>query len=134
MRQRSYTYELMDEKSLLFAVKKILSEGGKGWQEVGEFMPQGHVEYKPQRVAPLKSGYRFQYQKAGLNLTLYFPEKIFNRLFETLDRERLPQLKQAFQTALPERSGYVIQEFKIRGILEGPEIQDEGSDGGTALA
>lgn len=124
MRQRSYTYELMEERSLLFAVKRLLAEGGRGWQEVGDLMPEGHVEYKPQRVAPLKSGYQFQYQKAGLNLTLYFPEKTFNRLVDMLDRERVPQLKRAFQQVLPERSGYVINEFKIRGILEGPEIQE----------
>lgn len=63
--KRSYTYELMDGQALLFTVKRLLAEGGAGWQEVGDLMPQGHVEYKPQRVAPLKSGYNFQYQKRG---------------------------------------------------------------------
>ncbi len=125
--RRSYTYELTDGKALLFAVKKLLQEGGAGWQEVGEMMPEGHVEYKPQRVAPLKSGYRFQYQKAGLNLTLYFPEAEFNKLLDVLDKERLPRLKSAFQAALPERSGYVIGEFKIRGILEDPEMEENSS-------
>ncbi len=122
--RRSYTYELMDGSALLFAVKKILQGGGAGWQEVGELMPKGHVEYKPQRIAPLKSGYRFQYQKAGLNLTLYFPEQTFNKLLDVLDKERLPRLKSAFQAALPERSGYVIGEFKIRGILEDPDLEE----------
>ncbi len=125
--RRSYTYELMDGKTLLFAVQRLLREGGTGWQEVGDLMPQGHVEYKPQRVSPLKSGYKFQYQKAGLNLTLYFPEQAFNKLLDMLDKARVPQLKAAFQQALPERSGYVIGEFKIRGILEDPGMDAKTS-------
>ncbi len=125
--RRSYTYELMDGQALLFAVKRLLADGGAGWQEVGDLMPLGHVEYKPQRVAPLKSGYNFQYQKAGLNLTLYFPEAEFNRLLDILDRERVPQLKSAFQQVLPERSGYVIADFKIRGILEDPGLEENSN-------
>ncbi len=124
--RRSYTYELMEGRDLLFSVKKLLSEGGSGWREVGELMPAGHVEYRPIRSNPLRSGYRYEYRQAGLNLTLYFPERIFNRLAELLDKERLPQLKSAFQEALPERSGYIIQEFKIRGIIEDAELEESG--------
>ena len=109
----------------MFAVKKLLQEGGTGWQEIGDIMPTGHVEYRPVRAQPLSSGYRFEYKKAGLNLNLYFPEAEFNKLADVLDKKRLPQLKSAFQQALPERSGYVIGEFKIRGILENPELEEE---------
>ena len=68
----------------------------------------------------MRSGYPFQYQKAGLNLTLYLPEKEFNFLLEILDEARVLALKSAFQSAIPERSGYTINEFKIRGILDAP--------------
>jgi len=126
MRQRrSYTYELIDGRDLLFAVKKLLADGGAGWREVGDLMPAGHVEYRPIRTNPLHKGYRFEYKKAGLNLTLYFPEKTFNQLADILDRERLLKLKFAFQQALPERSGYVIREFKIRGFIEDPGLEED---------
>ena len=47
---------------------------------------------------------------------------------DKLNYQDLAALKSAFQQVLPERSGYVIREFKIRGILEGPELEDSGGD------
>ncbi|MFQ5481350.1 MAG: hypothetical protein ACE5ER_01225 [Nitrospinaceae bacterium] len=121
--RRSYTYELKEGLDLLFTVKKLLQDGGAGWREIGDMMPSGHVEYRPLRTNPLRSGYRYVYTQAGLNVTLYFPEATFNSLAEKLNRERLLQLKSVFQKALPQRSGYIIQEFKIRGILDDPHLE-----------
>ncbi len=119
-KRKSFTYELMDGKQLLSLVRKELSEGGEGWQRVAECMPLGHVEYKPIRNNPMKSGYSFQYQPAGLNLTLYFPEKEFEFLLDQLNQERVMELKSVIQSVIPERSGYIINEFKIKGIIEEP--------------
>lgn len=119
-RNRSYTYELLEQSHLLSLVRADLKSRGADWERIAECMPLGHVEYRPIRNNPMRSGYQFQYRQAGLNLTLYFPEKEFNYLFEVLDRARVLELKSAFQSAIPERSGYTINEFKIRGILDGP--------------
>ena len=119
-RNRSYTYELLEQSHLLSLVRGDLKSRGADWEAIAECMPLGHVEYRPIRNNPMRSGYQFQYRQAGLNLTLYFPEKEFNFLFEVLDRARVLELKSAFQAAIPERSGYTINEFKIRGILDGP--------------
>jgi len=121
MRQnRSYTYELLEQSHLLSLVRVDLKSRGEDWEMIAECMPLGHIEYRPIRNNPMRSGYPFHYRKAGLNLTLYLPEKDFNFLLEVLDRARVLELKSAFQSAIPERSGYTINEFKIRGILAGP--------------
>ena len=119
-RPRSYTYELMDPRELLSRVKQTLKESGEGWHSIADVIPLGHVEYKPIRNNPMKSGYQYQYQKAGLDLTLYFPEAQFEFLLDILDREKVMELKALFQEILPERSGYIIREFKIRGIIDEP--------------
>ena len=119
-RNRSYTYELLEQSQLLSLVRVDLKLRGGEWEEIAKCMPLGHVEYRPIRNNPMRSGYQFQYRKAGLNLTLYFPEEEFNFLLEVLDQPKVLALKTAFQTAIPERSGYTINEFKIRGILDGP--------------
>ena len=49
---------------------------------------------------------------------LYFPEKIFNRLLETLNPEKVQVLKAVVESSIPKRSGYLINEFKIRGIMD----------------
>ena len=119
-RNRSYTYELLEQSHLLSLVRGDLKSREEYWEAVAECLPSGHVEYRPIRNNPMRSGYPFQYRKAGLNLTLYFPEKEFNFLLDVLDQARVLELKSAFQSAIPERSGYTINEFKIRGILDGP--------------
>ena len=119
-RTRSYTYELMDPQELLSRVKQTLKEGGEGWAPIAEVIPLGHVEYKPIRNNPVKSGFQYQYQKAGLDLTVYYPEAQFEFLLDILDRERVMELKTVFQETLPERSGYVIREFKIKGVIDEP--------------
>lgn len=119
-RPRSYTYELMDPQELLSRVRQTLKESGEGWQRVAEQITGGHVQYKPIRINPMRSGYQYQYQKAGLDVTLYFPEAQFEYLLDTLDRERVMELKTIFQETIPERSGYVIREFKIKGIIDEP--------------
>ncbi len=118
---RSYTYELLDDQTLLYKVRKDLERREDPWREIAACLPRGHVEYKPVRANPMRSGFRFVYRRAGLDLTVYFPEEIFNRLFEILDGEKTALLKSAFQDAIPERSGYVVNEFKIRGVLEAPQ-------------
>lgn len=126
-RPRSYTYDLMDPRELLSRVRQALKESGEGWHPIAEIMPLGHVQYKPIRVNPMRSGYQYRYQKAGLDLTLYFPEAQFEYLMDTLDRERVMELKSLFQEIIPERSGYVIREFKIRGIIDEPAPDEPGS-------
>ena len=118
-RPKNYTYELIDGKALLHSVRRKLEHQEEApWKTLAPWMPFGHVEYQPIRNNPVRSGLRFIYQKAGLNLLIYFPENIFNQLLELLDREKVLQLKSAFQASIPERSGYVIQEFKIRGFTK----------------
>ena len=119
-RPRSYTYELMDPRELLSRVKQTLKESGEAWASIAEVIPLGHVEYKPIRNNPVRSGFQYQYQKAGLNLTVYYPEAQFEFLLELLDREKVMELKGLFQETLPERSGYIIREFKIKGIIDEP--------------
>ena len=119
-RTRSYTYELMDPRELLSRVKQTLKEGGETWAPIAEVIPLGHVEYKPIRKNPVRSGFQYQYQKAGLDLTLYYPEAQFEFLLDVLDREKVMELKGLFQETLPERSGYIIREFKIKGIIDEP--------------
>jgi hypothetical protein len=117
---RSYTYELMDPRELLSRVRETLQKGGEAWAPIAETLPLGHVEYRPIRNNPMRSGYQYQYRKAGLNLTIYYPEAQFEFLLDKLDRDKVMELKSLFQETLPERSGYVIQEFKIRGIIDQP--------------
>ena len=92
---------------------------GEEWREIADYMLQGHVEYKPLRTNPMRSGTQFTYQRASLNLTLYFPEKIFNRLIGWMDPEKVEILKAIAQSSLSKRSGYDIYEFKIHGIIDG---------------
>ena len=117
-RPRSYTYELMDPRELLSRVKQALKEGGEAWAPITEVIPLGHVEYKPIRNNPVRSGFQYQYQTAGLDLTVYYPEAQFEFLLDVLDREKVMELKSLFQETLPERSGYIIREFKIKGIID----------------
>lgn len=119
-RPRSYTYELMDPMELLSRVRGTLQERDPAWAPIAEVLPLGHVEYKPVRINPMRSGYQYQYKKAGLDLTVYFPEAQFEFLLDVLDREKVMELKTVFQETLPERSGYVIREFKIKGIIDEP--------------
>lgn len=122
----SYTYELQNPNILLSNIRRGLLALGGEWSEFAAYMREGHVEYRPKRVNPMRSGYQFVYQRAKLDLTIYFPEKIFERLLEWLDREKLEVLKAVVQSSLSKRSGYDINEFHIRGIIEeeagaGPE-------------
>ena len=119
-RKRSYTYELMDPRELLSRVKQTLKEGGEAWAPIAEVIPLGHVEYKPIRNNPVRSGFQYQYQTAGLDLTVYYPEEQFEFLLDILNSERVMGLKTLFQQTLPERSGYIIREFKIKGIIDEP--------------
>ncbi len=119
-RARSYTYELIDPPELLSRVRETLKETGEAWARIAEVIPLGHVEYKPIRNNPMRSGYQYQYRKAGLDLTVYYPEAQFEFLLDVLDREKVMELKDIFQQTLPERSGYVIREFKIKGIIDEP--------------
>ena len=119
-KKRSYTYELMDPSELLSRVRQTLQEGGERWVRIAENISQGRVEYKPIRVNPMRSGYQYQYQKTGLDVTVYYPESQFEFLLDALDREKVMELKTVFQQTLPERSGYVIREFKIKGIIDEP--------------
>ncbi len=119
-RARSYTYELMDPGELLSRVRETLKEKGEAWAPIAETLPLGHIEYRPIRNNPMRSGYQYQYRKAGLDLTLYYPEAQFEFLLEALDREKVMELKSLFQETIPERSGYVIREFKIKGIIDEP--------------
>ncbi len=117
---RSYTYELMDPRELLSRVRETLQKGGEAWAPIAETLPLGHVEYRPIRNNPMRSGFQYQYQTAGLDLTVYYPEAQFEFLLDVLDREKVMELKGLFQETLPERSGYVIREFKIKGIIDEP--------------
>ena len=91
---------------------------GQEWGEIASFMRDGYVQYAPIRNNPMRSGYKFVYQQAKLDLTLYFPEKIFNRMLEILDPEKVEILKAVVESSLPKRSGYLINEFNVRGIME----------------
>ena len=114
----SYTYELPEQSILLSNIRQNLVKVGQQWNEIASFMRDGHVQYTPIRNNPMRSGYKFVYQQAKLNLTMYFPEKIFNRMLEILDPEKVEILKAVVESSLPKRSGYLINEFKIRGIME----------------
>ena len=114
----SYTYELPEQSILLSNVRQNLLKVGSEWAEMAIFIREGHVQYVPIRNNPMRSGYKFVYQQAKLNLTLYFPEKIFNRMLEVLNPERIEVLKAVVESSIPRRSGYFINEFKIRGIME----------------
>lgn len=113
----SYTYELPEQGRLLSLTRENLNKVGEEWREVADYMLEGHVEYKPQRSRPMMSGSQFVYQRAKVNLTLYFPEKIFEHLLEWLDSGKLELLKAVVQSSLPKRSGYDIHEFKILGVI-----------------
>ena len=128
-RKRSYTYELMDPRELLSRVKQTLKEGGEAWWPIAEVIPLGHVEYKPIRNNPVRSGFQYQYQEAGLDLTVYYPEAEFEYLLDVLDRKRVMELKGLFQETLPERSGYIIREFKIKGIIDEPRAGNPSARG-----
>ncbi len=113
----SYTYELPEQGRLLSLTRENLNKIGEEWKEVADYMLQGHVEYKPQRANPMSSGSQFVYQRARLNLTLYFPEPVFEHFLSWLDSEKLELLKAVIQSSLPRRSGYDIHEFKILGVI-----------------
>ncbi len=114
----SYTYELPEQSILLSETRQNLLKVGQEWEEIASFMREGHIQYSPIRNNPIRSGYKFVYQQAKLNLTLYFPEKIFNRMLEILDSEKIKRLKTVVESSIPGRSGYLINEFKIRGVIE----------------
>ncbi|HIK58455.1 MAG TPA: hypothetical protein EYF96_05120 [Nitrospinaceae bacterium] len=113
----SYTYELPEQGRLLSIVRENLNKVGEEWKAVTDFMLDGHVEYKPLRTSPMRSGSLFVYQRAKVNLTLYFPEHNFEFLLNWLDSEKLELFKAVVQSSLPRRSGYDIHEFKILGII-----------------
>ena len=114
---KSYSYELPDQEMYLSLIRENLLKIGEEWCEIADYMLKGHVEYKPIRSNPMRSGAQFIYQRARLNLTLYFPEKIFNRLMDWMDSEKVEILKAVAQSSLSKRSGYDIYEFKIHGII-----------------
>ena len=114
----SYTYELPEQGILLSMIRQNLLKVGSEWEEIASFMLEGYVKYDPVRNNPMRSGYKFVYQQAKLNLTLFFPEKKFNRMLEILDPEKVEILKAVVQSSLPKRSGYLVNEFKIRGIID----------------
>jgi len=114
----SYTYELPEQSILLSNIRQNLLKVGPEWDAMAAFVREGHVEYAPIKNNPMRSGYKFVYQEAKLNLTLYFPEKIFNRMLEILNPEKIQILKAVVESSIPKRSGYLINEFKIRGIME----------------
>lgn len=114
----SYTYELPEQGRLLSLTRENLNKVGEEWKEIADFMLEGHVEYKPLRANPMRSGSQFVYQRAKLNLTLYFPENIFERLLNDLDSGKVELLKAVVQSSLPRRSGYDIHEFKILGVIQ----------------
>ena len=115
----SYSYELPEQGRFLSLLRENLSKVGDEWREMADFMLEGHVEYKPQRANPMRSGSQFVYQRAKLNLTLYFPEQIFEHFLSELDSGKLEVLKAVVQSSLPNRSGYDIHEFKILGVIKG---------------
>jgi hypothetical protein len=117
----SYTYELPEQGRLMSLVRENLNKVGEEWKEVADFMLQGHVEYKPIRANPMTANPMrtgFVYQRAKVNLTLYFAESIFEHLLDWLDSEKLEILKAVLQSSLPRRSGYDIHEFKILGVIQ----------------
>lgn len=114
----SYTYELPEPSILLSEIRQNLLKVGQEWAEIAAFMREGHVQYVPIKNNPMRSGYKFIYQQAKLNLTLYFPEKIFNQMIEVLNPEKIQIFKAVVESSLPKRSGYLINEFKVRGIMD----------------
>ncbi|MCH7622979.1 MAG: hypothetical protein IIB46_02735 [Nitrospinae bacterium] len=114
----SYTYELQDPNILLSNIRQGLMALGGGWTELAPLMREGHVEYRPKKINPMRSGYHYVYQRAKLDLIIYFPENIFEHLLEWFDREKLEIMKAVVQSSLPKRSGYDVNEFHIRGIIE----------------
>ena len=116
---KNYNYELPEQGMYLSLIRENLLKIGEEWREIADFMLQGHVEYKPLRSNPMRSGVQFTYQRARLNLTFYFPEKIFNRLMGCMDTEKVEILKAVAQSSLSKRSGYDIYALKIHGIIEG---------------
>ncbi|MBM14546.1 MAG: hypothetical protein CMH75_00400 [Nitrospina sp.] len=117
---KSYTYELPEQGRYLSLIRENLLKIGEEWRETADYMLQGHVEYKPLRSNPMRSGSQFTYERARLNLILYFPEKIFNHFMGWMDSEKVEILKAVSQASLPKRSGYDIHEFKIHGIISEP--------------
>ncbi len=117
----SYTYELQEPGILLSNIRQGLTALGGDWLEIAPLMREGHVEYRPIRANPMRSGYRYEYKRARLDLNLYFPEPLFETLHAFLDGEKLQILKAVVQAALPKRSGYDIHAFKILGIIEETE-------------
>ncbi|CAI2717847.1 hypothetical protein [Nitrospina watsonii] len=117
-RNRSYTYELMDGGELLSRVRQALKEEPGYWQTAIECLPSGMVEYKPIRNNPMRAGAAYQYKQAGLDLVLYFPEKQFGKLLDDLTQDKVLELKSVIQSVLPERSGYILNEFKIKGVID----------------
>jgi len=115
---KTYTYDLEDPKALLSRVRQGLVALGGEWEAIAPLMLEGTAEYRPRRASPMRSGYRFVYQRAKLDLTVYFPEAGFERLHAFLDQEKLPLLKGVFQASLPRRSGYDLNEFVIRGVID----------------
>ena len=115
---KTYTYDLEDPKAMLSRVRQGLFALGGEWEEVAPIMLAGTAQYRPRRASPMRSGYRFVYQRAKLDLTVYFPEQQFEHLHAFLDAEKLALLKGVFQAALPKRSGYDLNEFVIRGIID----------------
>jgi len=116
---KSYTYELPEQGRYLSLIRENLLKIGEEWRGVADYMLQGHVEYKPLRGNPMRSGAQFIYQRARLNLTMYFPEKIFDYFMEFMDSEKVEILKAVAQASLSKRSGYDVHEFKIHGIISG---------------
>jgi hypothetical protein len=114
----SYTYDLESPQTLLSRVRQGLVALGGEWETIAPIMLEGAAEYRPRRASPMRSGYRFVYQRAKLDLTVYFPEQHFERLHAFLDAEKLPLIKAVFQSALPKRSGYDLNEFVIRGVID----------------
>jgi hypothetical protein len=114
----SYTYELQGPNILLSNIRQGMVALGGEWVEQAPLMREGHVEYRPKKINPMQSGYQYVYQRAKLDLTIYFPEKTFEHLLEWLDREKLEILKAVVQSSLHKRSGYDINAFHIRGIIE----------------
>jgi hypothetical protein len=114
----SYSYELPEQGRLLSLIRENLNKVGEEWREMADFMLNGHVEYKPLRANPMRSGTQFVYQRAKLNLTLYFPELIFEHFINNLDSGKVELLKAVVQSSLPKRSGYDIHEFKILGVIK----------------
>ena len=114
----SYSYELPEQGRLLSLIRENLNKVGEEWREMADFMLNGHVEYKPLRANPMRSGTQFVYKRAKLNLTLYFPELIFEHFINNLDSGKVELLKAVVQSSLPKRSGYDIHEFKILGVIK----------------